>query len=389
MSDYRNILLCVAGMTPQIITETLYALTQEQGERVDEIRVITTLAGQERIIKTLLDPAQGRFFEFCRDFGIESACVRFDQTSIAPVQTADGRTLEDIRLRADNERAADRICEIVRELTSRPETRIHASAAGGRKTMGIYLASALQLFGRKQDVVSHVLVNEPFENHPDFFYPPPQSRTLDLKDRQGQVIGQVSTADAKIELADIPFVRLRGVLEDWLSDLSGSYNDIVERAQTELDLRDVAQELSLNCSNKSVSMLNCRTRLHEREFFVYLLFARARKLGRGEGGFLSLADITSEEIEATLSIIGQAREVKCGLAEADRPPRFDFLERIVRDVEKRDLESMQENFGQVFSKIKNKLEKNNLPERCWIGPKGERGALKYGLKIAPERIVWK
>ena len=46
MSNKKQILLCAAGMTPQIVTETLWALTQERGERIDEIRVMTTLAGK-------------------------------------------------------------------------------------------------------------------------------------------------------------------------------------------------------------------------------------------------------------------------------------------------------------------------------------------------------
>src|SRR5262245_25422180 len=130
MSEYRNILLCVAGLTPQIITETLYALTQ-RGERVDEIRVITTLAGQDRLLNTLLAPKHSPYRAFCHDYGIDPASIRFDHTSIATVQTTDGRALDDIRLKAENERTADRICEIVRELTRQEGTRIHASAAGG------------------------------------------------------------------------------------------------------------------------------------------------------------------------------------------------------------------------------------------------------------------
>ena len=73
MGDYRNILLCVAGLTPQIITETLYALTQRRQNpmRVDEIRVITTLPGQDKLLKSLLDPQEGKFFAFCRDYRID------------------------------------------------------------------------------------------------------------------------------------------------------------------------------------------------------------------------------------------------------------------------------------------------------------------------------
>lgn len=384
----RHILLCVAGLTPQIITEVLYALTQQRGERLDEIRVITTLLGQDRLLKGLLDPLQGRYFMFCRDYGIDPASIRFGHTSISAVQTSDGRTLDDIRLKAENERTADRICEIVRELAKDENTRIHASAAGGRKTMGIFLASAMQLFGRRQDALSHVLVNEPFENHPEFYYIPPQPMTLDLKDRQGNVIGQASTSDARIELADIPFVRLRGMLRGWLEELPGSYGGIVERAQFELDLQDAAHDLRLECKTKSVVLLNQKARLTEREFFFYLLFARARKLGRGANGFLSLNEISYEELDATFHILSRARGKECGVENYEDFPRFDkFMPGLLRDVQKRDFESLQTTLTEVVSKVKSKLEKNNLQER-WITTDGLRGQLRYGLRIAPDRIHW-
>lgn len=44
--------------------------------------------------------------------------------------------------------------------------------AGGRKSMGFYIGYALSLFGRGQDRMSHILVEEAFETHPEFFYPP-------------------------------------------------------------------------------------------------------------------------------------------------------------------------------------------------------------------------
>ena len=56
----RNILLCVSGMTPQIITETLFAL-HKKGERIDEVRVITTLEGRNKVLHSLLDAENGKF----------------------------------------------------------------------------------------------------------------------------------------------------------------------------------------------------------------------------------------------------------------------------------------------------------------------------------------
>jgi CRISPR-associated protein (TIGR02584 family) len=386
----RHILLCVAGLTPQIITESLYALTQQRGERVDEIRVITTLLGQEKLLKGLLDPTEGKFFAFCRDYGIDPKSIRFDHTSISAVQTSDGRTLDDIRLKAENERTADRICEIVRELAKQEDTRIHASAAGGRKTMGIFLASAMQLFGRRQDALSHVLVNEPFENHQDFYYIPPKHVTLELKDPSGKVIGQASTAEARIELADIPFVRLRGVLRGWLDELPSTYGEIVRWTQDELDVQDAAQELWLACDKKTVSLLSRKATLTEMQFFFYLLFARACKLGRGEDGFLSLAEITREDLDETFRLISRTRgrKLERGIEDWADLPRFGFLPSLVRDVEQRDLESLQKTVIEIVAKIKQKMETAKLPERCWITTKGQRGDLRYGLRMAPERIHW-
>ncbi|MEW6213258.1 MAG: CRISPR-associated ring nuclease Csm6, partial [Acidobacteriota bacterium] len=227
----RNILLCVMGLTPQIITETLYFLTQKQGARVDEIRVITTLAGRNRIMKELLDKESGKFFEFCRDYGIDPDSIKFNEKTITLLQAADKSMLDDIRSEKDNESAANQICEIVRELTGDDNTRIHASAAGGRKTMSVYLTVAMQLFGRNQDRLSHVLVSEDFETHPEFFYKPPTPRIL--KNRNGQ---DISTESAEIHLAPIPFIRLRRIISHWLPKDVYSYSDLVVRAQEELDL---------------------------------------------------------------------------------------------------------------------------------------------------------
>ena len=139
----RHILLCVAGLTPQIITETLYALTQQRGERVDEIRVITTLGGRDRIRQALLDSPHGKFFAFCRDYHIDPASITFDETTITLLRSPDGRMLPDIRSVEDNTFAANQICEIVRELSLDPQTSLQASAAEGRKTMNIYLTAAV------------------------------------------------------------------------------------------------------------------------------------------------------------------------------------------------------------------------------------------------------
>jgi len=176
----KQILLCVTGKTPQIITETLYVLTQQRRERIDEIRVITTLKGRDAVLSHLLDSEKGRFVRFCRDYGIDPATIAFKESSISLLRAADGRMLDDIRTVDDNEDAANQICQIVRELTEDDGSALHASVAGGRKTMGVYLTAAMQLFARPQDQLSHVLVSEDFETHPEFYYIPPVPHDLHI-----------------------------------------------------------------------------------------------------------------------------------------------------------------------------------------------------------------
>lgn len=95
--------------------------------------------------------------------------------------------------------------------------------------MGYYLGQIMSMVGRPQDQISHVLVNEPFESHRDFFYPSPQPFSVKTN---GDV---VSTDHARIDLAFIPFIRLRTRLsKHWLQTLSrtsGLFSQAVDTAQ--------------------------------------------------------------------------------------------------------------------------------------------------------------
>jgi CRISPR-associated protein (TIGR02584 family) len=205
----RRVLLAVSGLSPQIVTETLYALavTATGSPRFvpTGIEIVTTAEGAERVRRHLLPPG-GAFQRLCRDYAIEG--IRFSEADIHVVKGSDGLPLADIRTADDNAQLADTIAARIRTLTADPHCALHVSLAGGRKTMGYYAGYALSLFGREQDRLSHVLVSEPFESAPEFWYPRPQPETLHVRGRGGAT-REVSTAQAKVSLALIPFVRLR------------------------------------------------------------------------------------------------------------------------------------------------------------------------------------
>jgi CRISPR-associated protein (TIGR02584 family) len=156
----KRILLAVTGKTPQIVTETLWALARdsEQPFVPTEIRLLTTEEGRHCAVKDLLDPETGAFHALCRDWNLGP--ILFDETCIQVLHKA-GEPLKDIVSPQDNELTADQICAWVKEATGDPQAAVHVSLAGGRKTMGYYAGYALSLFGRDQDRLSHVLVDEP------------------------------------------------------------------------------------------------------------------------------------------------------------------------------------------------------------------------------------
>ena len=155
----RRILLTLAGHSPAIITETLYALTQQQAYVPTEIHVITTSSGQEKLISTLLGD-NGVLARFCNEYGV--TIPKFTEAFIHVITDANGAVLHDLQTEADNEAAADFITTKVREFTRDENTSLHVSIAGGRKTMTYYLGYAMSVFGRVQDRMSHVLVEDDY-----------------------------------------------------------------------------------------------------------------------------------------------------------------------------------------------------------------------------------
>lgn len=211
----KRILVCVSGTSPAIVTETLYALVfQPEPFLPDEIHVITTARGRREICDKLLSPQTGALHRLLADASqpLGTLSPRLDDTTIHVIATKDQPTqgLEDIVTLEDNRAAAQTIYRVMRELKAVPGTQIHASVAGGRKSMSFYMGQAFSLLADAGDVLSHVLVNEPFE-HPGygFFFPPAQPTTL--TDRFGKK-DPCHTADARIELAEMSVLKLGPVL---------------------------------------------------------------------------------------------------------------------------------------------------------------------------------
>lgn len=241
---HRRILLAVTGLSPQVVTETVYALTQKSNPAFvpTEIHLVTTAEGAERARLTLLAESPGWFHRLREDYRLPE--MAFSEETIHVLQREESEPLADIKTRDDNEKVADYLIAVIRRLTADPSAALHVSIAGGRKTMGFYAGYALSLMGRPQDRLSHVLVESPYESNQQFYYPtpyryviftpPPENRPLDA-------------SKAEVHLAEIPFVRLRYGLDDRLLKGNATFSEVVSEAQSLLGPPRLLIDLDQKC----------------------------------------------------------------------------------------------------------------------------------------------
>ncbi len=423
----RNILLCVAGGTPAIITESLWAL-MKNNENVDEIRVITTREGREKMLtgflngrgnadESLLDSKQGKFYKFQRDFREYAKNIKFqspesfyiltNKESGVPNPRDDEKDwLDDILTDDDNKKIANQICEIVRELCSDENIRVHASIAGGRKTMGLYLMTAMQLFGRNWDSMSHVLVSKEVEfGAPKFFYKTPTPETVfalngeTKKNNDGTVL---TTDDVKIYLADIPFIRLGGVGSVLLDQKFVSYAKVVDQAQEQLEKHNILfnlKEGTFKVGNREGKTLEKGKSLTERDYFVFVMFAYLCWKKRGKNGFLEVTEISMQDFDEVCRLYSKAKGDERGcqefLLKGDSLDKlnYQFLrQRKPTQQAESALFYVKSTFQDSISTIKNHLKKCGISENYAI--KNERKFQKkveplYGLDLDKDQIVFK
>lgn len=380
---YREVLIFVTGTTPQIVTETLYCLTQSVAPPVfpDEIHILTTSQGKAKIEKELLK--QGRLEAFSEEFRLPP--IPLTRDSIHVVRDERGHPLDDIRQLSHNESLGDFIANFIREKTEDPGVRLHCSLAGGRKTMSFYLGSALQLFGRPWDKLYHVLVTPEFESHPDFYYKPKKNRVLVVKDGRGRVLNRLQTKDAEISLAELPFVRLR----DKISLNGKGFKDLVREGQHEIDMAAIQPTLRVHLPEKVLYIGQIGIDMVPIQLVLYLNLLR-RKL---EGChfperpycfdcfdcFPYLGDLSNRK---TFEEMLKDYQLAYG-------PYSGRVEEFRRHWEKRggvDPDTLRQNISKINSTLRDHLKEEVLPY-FMISAVGKHGSKRYGIRVEKRKIV--
>lgn len=362
----RRRLVAVCGLSPQILTETVYALAVAGRPAFvpTEIHLLTTREGAHRANLTLLHPESGQFHRLRRDYDLPE--IIFDGGHIHVVRGADGAELDDIRTPADNEQLADHITQAIRELTQDPSSALHVSIAGGRKTMGYYAGYALSLFGRPQDRLSHVLVTPDYEGNPDFYYPTPASQIIYTRENR-----PLDSAKAEISLAEIPFIRLREDIPARLLNGKAGFGKTIDAARRAGE----PPRLAVDRQARELSCNGIPVRLQDGLFAFYYwvlvrsvlegwTLAKPAKNGAGDRAYAN-------------EFIGHYREIVGEFHDTDR-------------TEAALAKGMDENFFQEkISRINTALKEGlgeRLAQRYRIINRGRRGCTDYGLELTADQI---
>ncbi len=226
-------LVVAIGRTPQILTETIWALAGERPTWFPaSIHVLTTSDGEAYLqaqlhgVKGLRD-RHNRPIPNTKDRWRPFVKKVLRKSPVQPqfeVPVRDhGVKVDDIRHGDDDKRFANRCYRLVYDLTRPGKPPLIASIAGGRKTMSAHLMTSLSVHGRAEDRLVHVLVDERAEQDRDFFYWTPQK-------------------PYDIDLVNVPFPRLYVVLKDLMDELPYDDKPFHHLLQT-LDPYDVQDQV--------------------------------------------------------------------------------------------------------------------------------------------------
>ena len=366
----KHVLISVVGLSPQVITETLYCYwcLASPPVPITEVFALTTLHGKQALEETLLGD-NGQLKSLCSDYNLPP--IRLDLANVHLLNDADGQPLKDISSVIDNEALADQLFAFVRKLATSTDICLHASIAGGRKTMGLYIGLAMQFYGRPGDTLSHVLVNLELENE-KFFYPPPGGADVVLKE------GRTIPADEiRIELAEIPLLLLREKIPFLKEHTDAGYTELIEIAQREYNALQAISPVFINTFSRCLEIGEVTINLTPLELALYLFFARQHLEGQVEDRYsISRFDIREGLLTAALrNIVSQI-------------PARDFRLEGLKGWENDPIARFSQTRSNINRKIREALgeaQSAHYQIQSWT-PSSNHEDICYGLALAKDRI---
>ena len=376
----KNILLISTGLSPQVITETLYYynFVHKPSLTFSQIQVITEENGAKLIENELLSK-DGKLDQYYNDYNINTEILDFDMSHVHIIVDEKGNPINDLTSLSDNNNTINQVFKIVQELTKDNNSRLFTNIAGGRKTMSVIVGQAMQFFGREQDRLIHVLIDDILFRSNDFYYPTPFKKILKVGDQN------IDISKVEVNVNELPYVRLRPILGDIIGNSrSESLFELVKSAQQQID--DLLQpvEVHLDYKTKTILFNNHAIKLPGKNFSLYASFLSALKnnSGKDQDGYMDIDEIISRPfLTIYLKFYGMINSLKSALFIKEN-------NRIDNDIE---LEKFFTSnwFMETKSKINRELKyqlPKNIYHNAMIDSKGPYGEKLYGISLDNKQI---
>ena len=409
-----DILLITGGLAPPLVTETLYAIGQDANKPrardpfwPTQVIVAGTSANRQAFEAGAL---RQQIVGLCAALRRSVPDLRFE--------TPEG-DIRDVRTGPEAEAFGSLVARLVREITNRPDTRLHLSLAGGRKTMSFHAGAALQLYGRDRDCLSHVLI-EPMgaETASNFWYP--TLTDLMLTGRDGKpVVGSdgldLNARYVEVDKAEIPYFSVRDLLPPSLLKRDLNYAEVTRAVSMALGQTPITLTLIRRTRHVVVAGLPPIYLPHQEFAFYQILcerakygFAGAGRDGEGEQtyGWLSdrlLREPQFDENNAVSSYLMYHEKLRNdgnlpAEPKEEKPVREDTrvtpTGNTYKEMKKagdRSIELQAENlahFRTLRSRLKKRLKiiPNDRVRKALYDEIESRDGVRFGLDIAPGAI---
>ena len=232
----KNTLFVLAGTKTWVISQAIYALEVEKGIHIDRLIVATTKVGKKVIEEGDQERSQAPLWTQKAEAGEVFTQLRLEYgiklefKAIRLLIDDEGNTLTDARTPDECKAAAYSILNVILQVRTTGSDQVYCVFAGGRRLMVAYLMSALSLAGSKNYHLYYVLVQPEEASHVrTFYYKPRKAYILHLPS------GDISTNLVKIDIAEIPFLRL-GEKYASVVDRGRNYDEVVSNLQEYLSL---------------------------------------------------------------------------------------------------------------------------------------------------------
>ncbi|MBP7951625.1 MAG: TIGR02584 family CRISPR-associated protein [Verrucomicrobiales bacterium] len=242
-------LIAVTGLSPAVLTETIWALANDPVRPLvpDTVIVLTTLTGQTRMREqlfgrddlwhTLRRQILGKNHQTDSRLDFDNTP---DRLKVLHRRRGSRRIpLDRMDSLEETEAVGDCLVEEIWSWVGRPDTQVLASISGGFKTMSALMYAAMSVLGGPSDRILHVLVEDPFDGgtKPLFFWPgqPQQTLTTTRPSKKGPPGTLVSARDMQPLLTEVRFPVLRKLFKDYGFRKAPTFTALVERCRESVD----------------------------------------------------------------------------------------------------------------------------------------------------------